>query len=57
MTAIAFETIHEIFNLPDDGAPAVGADTGVARIANLDLCPTYMFENGYRFYREEVSGC
>ena len=57
MTAIASETIHEIRNLTDGENPAVGPGPGVVRLENLDLCPTYRFENGYRFFREEVSGC
>ncbi len=57
MTAIVFETIHEIPDLPDGEDPAVGPGLEKIRLENLDLCPTYRFENGCRFFREEVSGC
>lgn len=57
MTAIAFKTIHEIRTLTDGENPAVGSGPGIARLENLDLCPTYRLENRSRSFREEVSGC
>lgn len=57
MTATAVVTTSEVRNPLDGGNPLAGTGRRIGLPQNLDLCPTHMFENGYRSFREEVSGC
>ncbi len=57
MAAIASENVSGKRDPAAGRGRTVGHGSPEVRFENLDLCPTYMFENDSRFIREEVSAC